>query len=391
MKWNRYKKELDTLKDSSNERRLKWIKSSGNNIIYQGQHFFNFASNDYLALAENVHTWRRFLQKSINEKCRFQGGSTSSRLLTGNFTEYRVLEALLAKLYNRESALIYNSGYHANIGILPSLTGKNDLILADKLVHASLIDGIRLSNAKSIRYRHNDYTQLETLLEANRDKYDQVFIVSESIFSMDGDLANLNKLVELKNKYNSILYIDEAHAFGVRGIKGMGLSEELKLTNEIEIIVGTLGKAAASQGAYVISDEIIRDYLINTSRSFIFSTALSPGSISWSIEAVKQIEHALPLRKKLNELANYLRNQVELSGFRTLGDSHIVPVLLGENELAVSLSEFLLNEGFYAPAIKPPTVAEGTARLRISVTAGMSRSDIDSLVNSLNRWKNANR
>lgn len=203
--------------------------------------------------------------------------------MTGNFTVYTELEQLLAERFNREAALLFNSGYHANTGILPALADKQTVILADKLVHASIIDGILLSGVPFQRYRHNDYNHLETLLKRFSGECEQLFIVTESIFSMDGDIADLRRLVELKKTYpNVVLYVDEAHAIGVRGKNGLGIAEEQGCIADIDLLVGTFGKALASMGAYVICDRTIREYLVNYMRPLIFSTALPPFQIAWT-------------------------------------------------------------------------------------------------------------
>ena len=255
------------------------------------------------------------------------GGSRSSRLLTGNCYYYSILENLLSGSYEREAALVFNSGYHANIGILPALVTKNDLILADKLVHASIIDGIRLSDSTIIRYRHNDMQQLEYILEKQRKNHEHVFIVTESVFSMDGDTADLKKLVELKKKHNTFLYVDEAHAIGVFGDKGLGLCEKENLIDQIDFIVGTFGKALASQGAFLVCDHIIREYLINTMRPLIFTTALPPFSLHWTICSLQQIIKMKAERENLLSLSRYLKEQLVSLGFETRGDSQIVPLI----------------------------------------------------------------
>ena len=249
---------LKQLNEAGNLRSLPDIVHTGNRIERDGQVMLNLSSNDYLGLAS-----RTDLKEAFFEEWKEKGyplSSSSSLLLTGNFTVYTELEQLMAERFNREAALLFNSGYHANTGILPALADKQTLILADKLVHASIIDGILLSGAPFQRYRHNDYNQLETLLKKNAGQYEQLFIVTESIFSMDGDVANLRRLVELKKSYpNVCLYVDEAHAIGVRGKNGLGIAEEQDCIREIDLLVGTFGKALASMGAYVVCSRTIRE------------------------------------------------------------------------------------------------------------------------------------
>ena len=252
--------ELQELKESSNLRILPDLIHEGRDVIANGQRMLNLSSNDYLGLATDRTLREEFLKELTADS--FLPTSSSSRLLTGNFTIYEELEQTLAELFGTEAALVFNSGYHANTGILPAVSDAQTLILADKLVHASLIDGIRLSTAKCIRYRHNDLKQLERLLAENHAVYRQVIIVTESIFSMDGDIADLKELVRLKRMYeNVLLYVDEAHAFGARGEQGLGCAEEAGCIREIDFLVGTFGKAAASDGAYIVCRRTIREYL----------------------------------------------------------------------------------------------------------------------------------
>ena len=240
--------ELLVLKEKKNYRSLPTLIHDGREVILNGQRMLNLSSNDYLGLANDVSLREEFLKTMTPET--FLPTSSSSRLLTGNISDYQALEQQLATMFGAESALIFNSGYHANTGILPAVSNAQTLILADKLVHASLIDGIRLSSAKCIRYRHNDASQLQRLVSENHNLYAQIIIVTESIFSMDGDKADLCALVRLKKSYsNVLLYVDEAHAFGVRGEKGLGCAEEQDCINDIDFLVGTFGKAIASAGA----------------------------------------------------------------------------------------------------------------------------------------------
>lgn len=281
----------------------------------------NLSSNDYLGLASCADLQKAFLEEWQEQKYPFS--SSSSRLLTGNFTAYTELEQLLAERFNREAALIFNSGYHANTGILPALADKQSLILADKLVHASIIDGILLSGAPFQRYRHNDYEQLETLLKKSAGEYEQVFVVTESIFSMDGDVADLHRLVELKKSYpNVVLYVDEAHAIGVRGRNGLGIAEEQGCIGEIDLLVGTFGKALASMGAYIVCDRTIREYLINRMRPLIFSTALPPFQIAWTRFIFEQLPEIAPLRERLAQTSHILAEALKGKGGEVSG-SHI--------------------------------------------------------------------
>ena len=289
----------------------------------------------------------------------------------------------MAERFNREAALIFNSGYHANTGILPALADKQSLILADKLVHASIIDGILLSGAPFQRYRHNDYEQLETFLKKSAGEYEQVFVVTESIFSMDGDVADLRRLVELKKSYpNVVLYVDEAHAIGVRGRNGLGIAEEQGCIEEIDLLVGTFGKALASMGAYIVCDRTIREYLINRMRPLIFSTALPPFQIAWTRFIVELLPEITPLRKRLAQTSHMLADALKGKGGEVSG-SHIIPYIIGDNNDCILKAEELQRKGFYCLPVRPPTVPKGTARIRFSLTADVTTDDLQPLIQAL--------
>lgn len=379
---DRYASQLETLAHNGNLRRLPDMEPQGLYLVRDGVSMLNLSSNDYLGLADNVALKSEFLQTLDPKTCRFS--STSSRLLTGNYPAYTRLEKRLAQLYGAESALVFNSGYHANSGILPAVTDSRSLILADKLVHASIVDGIGLSKARCIRYRHNNYEQLERLVAENADQYERIFIVTESIFSMDGDESDLPRLVTLKRQYPQVcLYLDEAHAFGVRGQLGLGCAEEQEVVGDIDFLVGTFGKAAASMGAFVICSETMKQYLVNTMRPLIFTTALPPVNLEWTLFIVNKIcdmqerrEHLAQIGRRVREVLNPLNGDI-------VSSSHIIPYVLGESERAVEVALRLQHEGFYLLPVRPPTVPPGTSRLRISLNAECSDSDIDRLITTL--------
>lgn len=367
--------ELQELETKSNLRKLPGILHEGRDVIVNGQRMLNLSSNDYLGLANDIELRREFLETLTPET--FLPTSSSSRLLTGNFTAYEQLEQQLATAFGTEAALVFSSGYHANTGILPAVSNARTLILADKLVHASLIDGIRLSVAKSIRYRHNQYDQLERLIEVNHTEYERIIIVTESIFSMDGDEADLRELVRLKRKYANVwLYVDEAHAFGVRGDKGLGCAEEQKCISDIDFLVGTFGKALASAGAYIVCRKVIREYLVNKMRTFIFTTALPPVIIQWTSFAFTRLPNFRQRREKLQLASSKLKEALERKGYACPSSSHIVPMITGESNIAIRKAEELQRKGFYALPVRPPTVPEGTSRIRFSLTAEISEEEI---------------
>lgn len=362
-----YKRILEELKSHLHFRNLKnFEKKDEKYIYYKGKKLLNLSSNNYLNIADNQAITQEFLDNVGN---RYSFGSASARLLTGTLPVYQELEDLLSSLYGKESALLYNSGYHANVGISSALNQKGDVVFSDKLNHASIIDGMRLSDGKFFRFPHNDMHALEKLLERERKNFNNAFIITESVFSMDGDIEDLKKIVELKKKYNCIMIIDEAHAFGVFGEKGLGVAEELGIIDDVDLLVGTFGKAIGSMGAFVTGSKTMIDFLINKSRSFIFSTALPPINIAfskWIIET--QISKTAQKRKNMLNLAKKFGSQ-----------SHIIPVVIGENKDTVDLCEVLFHNGYFTLPIRPPTVPVGTSRLRLSLTADIREEELQTL------------
>ena len=302
--------ELENLKNIGQLRSLKNIElKDGNYITVNGKNILIYPQMTIWGLSNDKDIIEKFINSLNNGEIirNFGLSSSSSRLLTGHYALYEELENELAKLYGREDALVFNSGYHANSGIIPALFKKGDVIFSDKLNHASIIDGMLLSNAGFYRYNHLDYEHLEACLKTHRGKYKRAVIVSESIFSMDGDRADLKKLVELKNKYDCLLMLDEAHSVGVFGENGCGICEEDNVIDDIDIIVGTFGKALASTGAFAILNTVLKEYLINKMRPFIFTTALAPINIYWSLEIIKMLPSMVPRRKSSFEISNKLR------------------------------------------------------------------------------------
>lgn len=343
-------------------------------IAIDGRTYLNLAGNDYLGLAANQELAEQFFQELRGDnllEC-YGLGSTASRLMTGNTLPYARLETQLRTLYATEAALVFNSGYHLNIGILPALGGKQDLVLADKFCHASLIDGMRLARTKVIRYPHLDYQAIERILAKERDSFRQVFIVTESIFSMDGDTADLAELVRIKDRWRATLYVDEAHGVGIRGATGCGLAEEQGVHRKIEILTGTCGKAYGGQGAFVVGSQLLIDALLNSARSQIFTTGLPPISVHWLGYVLSRIPAMQAERAKVADLAQRLRQGLRAAGLQTHGDSNIVPVMIGDAARAVASAERICAAGYWVKAVRPPTVPAGTSRLRLSLNAAMN-------------------
>lgn len=347
-------------------------------LASSGRLCLNLSGNDYLGLGGNreliAELYRQLDDRTLLS--HFSPGATASRLMTGNSELYARLEAKLTEMYGSESCLVFNSGYHGNTGILPCLAGKGDLILADRLCHASLIDGMRLSRAENARYRHLDYDQLAEMLRRQRHRFRHVFLVSESVFSMDGDTADLHRLIALKNEFQAILYLDEAHAVGVFGPQGLGLAEQEGVLPDIDLLFGTFGKALAGLGGFVACRRVVADFLVNRARSFIYTTGLPPVCLSWLLLALDRVPAMGGERRRLQELAAGLRRELTRLGLTTGGTSQIVPVFIGESSDAVRVAKRLQDLGYWVTAVRPPTVPAGTARLRLSLTAAMEPAEL---------------
>ncbi len=381
--FRKYENEINQLNSTFNKREIPDIYKSGKYVIYQNRKLLNLSSNDYLGIAENQQISKDFLKN-----CNYSFGSASSRLLTGTSNTYKELEQLISKLYKKDSALLFNSGYHANVGIISSLVNKNDVVFSDKLNHASIIDGMRLSDGSFYRYKHLDYEHLESLLEQHRNKFENAIIIIESIFSMDGDSAVLKRLIDLKRKYNAILIVDEAHAFGVFGENGLGLAEEQSCLEEIDLVVATFGKSIGSMGAFCCGNRILIDYLTNKARSFIFSTALPEINIAFSKFIVESIlPNTKSDRYNLLKTAQQLREMIKEATLTTVGDSHIVPIIIGSNEDTVKDCKVLQDNGFYTLPIRHPAVAMNSARIRLSLRTDIKIDEISQIPRILNKAK----
>jgi len=366
--------ELLRLEEKAQRRDLYSIDFLKNSfIVKEGRKLLNFASNNYLGLAGD----ERLIIASIRASQKYGAGSTASRLMVGNYSLYEQAEIELAKWKETEAALVFNSGYTANVGIISALVGRNDLVFSDKWNHASIIDGIILSRAKIIRYQHNDLDHLESLLQ-KAPIHKKKWIITDSVFSMDGDVAPLKGLVELKEKYDAILMVDEAHSSGVYGEGGKGLIHQLGIEQQVDVQMGTFSKALGSFGAYVTGKQWMIDYFVNKMRSFIFTTALPPAVLGSILAAIPIVQQETMRRKQLHENSRYFRKRLDELGF-DIGTSvtQIVPVVIGSNALTVRFSQRLEERGIAAVAIRPPTVPEGTARIRFSITAMFTKDELD--------------
>src|SRR3989344_1823080 len=383
--------ELSRLKDAGLYRHMPLIQGPQEpKVKINGKDVILLCSNNYLGLANHP----KVKEASISAIEKYGFGSGASRLVSGNMELHEELERRIARFKDTEAALVFNSGYHANIGIIPALVGRGDVIFSDKLNHASIVDACILSRAEVKRYPHKDVERLERLLretgkrrngEAEKDSPAHRFtdspirklIVTDGIFSVDGDIAPLKELSELADKYKCMLMVDDAHATGVLGSKGKGTSEHFGIDNPNIIQMGTLGKALGCFGAYVAGSRKLIDYLINKARSFIYTTSLPPSVCAASIAAIDIIEDEPQLRQNLWDRIKFFRKGLKEAGLNTMqSETQIIPILIGEADVAVRISKDLMDKGIFVQAIRPPTVPEGTSRLRITLMATHSWDDL---------------
>lgn len=344
-------------------------------IGHGGREMLLLCSNNYLGLAEHP----ALVEASLRAVERFGTSSGASRLVSGTMELHEELEDAVAAFKGSPTALVFNSGHAANTGIIPALVGRGDVVFSDRLNHASIVDGILLSGARLVRYPHNDHQQLACLME-KQSGTGRALIVSDGVFSMDGDLAPLQQLAELKHRHGALLMVDDAHGSGVLGRCGRGSVDLLGVFDDVDIKMGTFGKALGSFGAYAgVSDEI-RELLVNRCRSFIFSTSLPPAVLAASLAAVKLVQSAEgdALRERLQRNAHLFRNGLIQAGFSIPnGATQIIPLITGQSETTMRFSEALLAEGLFAQGIRPPTVPAGLGRIRFTVMASHDPDDLN--------------
>lgn len=366
--------KLQQMADRSLMRRVRGLESATGPVVQcGGRQVILLCSNDYLGLA----THPAVIQSAVQATEQYGTGAGASRLICGTLPPHRQLEVSLAAFKRTESALLFGSGYLANLGIIPSLIGRNGLILADRLCHASLIDGCRLSRADLRIFRHCDSAHVELLLK-RRSPNRPTLIVTDGLFSMDGDLAPLTELAALAKRYDAILYVDDAHGTGIMGPTGRGTLEELGVEDNIPFHMGTLGKALGSSGAYVVGSRETTEYLLNTVRPFIFTTAASPSTAAAAIASLEVIQREPERRARLWSNRHCLFHGLQNLGFRlTATASPILPILVGDAQQTLTFAECLLQHGVYAPAIRPPTVPHDTSRIRVTVTSEHTTDQVD--------------
>jgi 8-amino-7-oxononanoate synthase len=377
-------------------RELRRVDSApGPRIAIGGRTFLNFSSNDYLGLAGHP----ALKQAAINAVEKFGAGAGASRLICGSLAPFHELEESLAAFKKTEAALTFSTGYAAALGTITALMGKDDVIILDKLVHACIVDAAKLSGAKLRVFDHNDLNDLQDKLQW-ADKHFQrpassiesrrrVLIVTESVFSMDGDAAPLQEIVALKEKYGAWLMVDEAHATGILGEQGRGQADQLGVSGQIEIQMGTLGKALGASGGYICGSRALVDFLVNRARSFIFSTAPVPAAAAAATAGIKLVQSAegATRRSSLQQLTSQLKSKLKIQNPMLQGA--IVPLILGAEASAVTAAATLREQNIFIPAIRFPTVARGAARLRITLTAAHTAADVTTLAGTLDQIVNS--
>ena len=368
----RFSEKLDQIKKSGLYRKMRHLQTpQGPHIEIDGKDYLLLSSNSYLGLCNDD----RLKQAALDAIEKYGVGSGGSRLTTGSYEIHKKLEEEIAAFKGTEAALLFNTGYMANVGAISSIADKSWVIFSDSLNHASIIDGCRLSRAEIIVYNHCDIKDLTRKVQGYTNR--QALIVTDGLFSVDGDIAPLPAIVEIAKKNNIILMVDDAHATGVLGPNGGGTADYFGLSDEIDIQMGTLSKALASEGGYIAGKQSMIDYLINTARSFIFSTALSPATIAVARQALEIIRTEPQRRETLLTNAAWFRAELRNAGFDVAeNEAPIISIVVGAPDLAVTFSNLLMEKNIFVSAIRPPTVPAGTSRLRISIMATHTREDL---------------
>ena len=344
-----------------------------------GREFVDFSSNDYLGLSSHP----AIIAAAKDAMNRYGMGAGASRLMSGSLSIHHELEEEVAAFKGAQRALVFNSGYHANLGAVPALFGRHDLVVADFLCHASQLDGALLSRAKLVRFRHNDPEHLSALLGKYRESFRKCLVMTESVFSMDGDLAPLKELLEICRRHDCFFMVDEAHAAGVFGACGRGRVEAEGLTGEVDLVMGTFSKALGGFGAYIAASRVIVEVLVNSARSFIYSTALPAPVIAANLAALRLCLAGETQGGELLRRSSVFREKLRGKGWTVGGESQIIPVMAGESGRAIELSESLAKQGFLVVPVRPPTVPEGSARLRFSMTSAHTNSQTERLLEAI--------
>ena len=378
-----FAEELDQLRTEGLYRSMRVIKGAqGSHVELDGRKVLLLCSNNYLGLADHPA-----LRRAAVIGLAFGAGSGASRLVSGTMALHEQLESRIAQFKGTEKALVFNSGYAANTGIISALVGRGDAIFSDKLNHASIVDGALLSRANFHRFPHRDMAALERLLQ-EKGGNGRRLIVTDGVFSMDGDIAPLQKMAQLARQYGALLMVDDAHGTGVLGATGRGTAELLGVMDSIDIHMGTLGKGLGSFGAYAAASETICDYLVNKARSFIFSTSLPPAVLAPSIAALDLVDsrEGKELRDRLDANVALFKDRLAAAGFDTMGsETQIVPIFVGPAEATMQFSKELLDEGIFVQGIRPPTVPAGSCRLRCTIMATHEAADLEAAADTIAR------
>ena len=374
--YQNFRAQLEAKEKEQNKRSIKVYEPiDAVRVKRNNQEFIMMASNNYLGLTHDL----RVQQAAKYAVEQYGTGSGGARLTSGTFPLFNELELGIADFKHTEQALVFNTGYMANVGTITALMNKNSIIISDELNHASIIDGCRLSGARIERYNHKDIEHAEHILKNYKSSHKM--IITDGVFSMDGDIAPLDKLYELGKEYNALLMVDDAHSTGVLG-NGRGTAHHFGLT-DVDVQLGTLSKALGSVGGYVAGRKELIEYLVNYSRSFIFSTALSPADIGAALEALTIVKNEPLVVDQLNENTTYMANKLQSMGIECDDETPIFPIIVGDNERALSLAYELELRGIIITAIRPPTVPVGESRLRMTVTAAHSQEQLDYVANTL--------
>lgn len=372
------KEKIQELKDQGVYRKLPVLEGANDaEVILNGKQVINLSSNNYLGFANHP----RLKKASIEAIEKYGAGAGAVRTIIGNMDIHEELEELLAKFKREEAAMVYQSGFNCNAGTIQAITEKGDIIISDELNHASIIDGSRLSRADKAVYKHSDMNSLEQVLKESRDKYRNILIITDGVFSMDGDIAKLPEIVELAEKYDAMTYVDDAHGSGVLGESGRGTVDHFGLHGRVDFTIGTLSKAIGVVGGYVAGSKTMQEWLNHRGRPILFSTALTPASVGAIIEAIKMLMETTEYTDRLWKNAKYFKQKLGELGFNTgHSETPITPVIIGDEAKTMEFSRKLFDNGVFVSGIVFPTVPKGTGRLRCMVTAGHTEEQLDRAV-----------
>ncbi len=372
---------LTDIKEQGNYRSIRYIRPvCSTTVVHDGREYLNLCSNSYLSL----HLHPAVVKAAESAVAVYGTGSCSSRSVSGSIDIYKKLETDMARYKGYKRGLIFPTGYMANIGIISTIAGKDDVIFSDELNHSSLIDAIRLSYAKKVVYRHCDTADLERKVKKHLPVRGKAFVITESIFSMDGDVAPLSQIMELKKQYGFFTIVDDAHGTGIFGKGGSGVEEHCHVKGRADIHMATFGKAMGSFGAFVLSHPIVIEYLINRARTFMYTTALPPAALAAGQAALDLVRTDLSFKQHLWSNIEYMRSGLTTAGF-DLKDSigPIIPIVVGKDSGAIKMQKFLMGKGFFLQAIRPPTVPSGTSRLRLTVVRDFTREQMDDSIEAI--------